>query len=111
MESEGDEVEYTSNDSLAAYKKKKRHIEMLDSDSEDLEIVDKDTSEPPAEEVDVDEDEVEVQPPPHELEVSAHYDLFELGDSQYDRMLASMSINKERSLKKSLSRRSRHLTF
>jgi hypothetical protein len=110
-ESEGDKGEYTSDDSLAAYKKKKRRIKVSDSDSEDLEIVDKDTSEPPAEEVDMDEDEVEVQLPPHELEVSAHHDLFELGDSQYDRMLASMSINKERSLKKSLSRRSRRSTF
>jgi hypothetical protein len=110
-ESEGDKGEYTSDDSLAAYKKKKCRIKVSDSDSEDLEIVDKDTSEPPAEEVDMDEDEVEVQLPPHELEVSAHHDLFELGDSQYDRMLASMSINKERSLKKSLSRRSRRSTF
>jgi len=110
-ESEGNKGEYTSDDSLEAYKKKKRRIEVSDSDSEDLEIVDKDTSEPPAEEVDMDEDEVEVQPPPHELEVSAHHDLFELGDSQYDRMLASTSINKERSFKKSLSRRSRRLTF
>ena len=110
-ESEGNKGEYTSDDSLEAYKKKKCPMEVSDLDSEDLEIVDKDTSEPPVEEVDMDEGEVEVQPPPHELEVSAHHDLFELGDSQYDRMLASTSINKERSFKKSLSRRSRCLTF
>jgi hypothetical protein len=96
-ESEGDEEEHTSDDSLVVYKKekhrrhkvldsdslpaaskkqKRRRIEALNSDSEDLEIVEKDTSEPPAEEVDMYEDEVGVQQPPSELEVSMHHHLF-----------------------------------
>jgi hypothetical protein len=78
-ESEDDDEEHTSNDSRAVCRAKKEkccRIEVLDSDSEDLETIDQDASEPPAEEVDMNEGEVAGQQSSSEPEVSTYHHPF-----------------------------------
>jgi hypothetical protein len=77
-ESDSDDEEHTSDDSRAVYrakKEKRRRIELPDSDSEDLETIDQDASEPPAEEVDMNEG-VAGQQPSSEPEVSIYHHSF-----------------------------------
>ncbi len=74
--SEGDDGGRTSDESRAVYKVKRekhRHIELSESDTEDLETIDQDASEPPAEEVDMSEGEVAGQQASSEAEVSTYH--------------------------------------